>query len=86
MPTTVTGLVFTQKVLPTTETIAGIILLPRFVAHHRRQRGALDIVCIRQQASRSRLQAKGTEVVAGDELAHHGARPVWVPSRRATIG
>ena len=73
-PTTVTGLVLIQKVLPTTDVIAGVVALPGLIADDGGHGCAGLVVCIREEASGRGFQAEGAEVVAGNEFAHHGTR------------
>ncbi len=54
--------------------IAGIIVLPRLVAHHCNHRRADNVVRIGDEPSRLRLQTEGAKVVARDKLAHHRPR------------
>jgi hypothetical protein len=53
--------------------IAGVVVLPVFVADDGDRGGAGDVVGIGDKAAGSRSEAEGAEVVAGDELTHDGA-------------
>ena len=54
--------------------VAGIILLPRVIAHHSGNGRALLVVGIHKEPARRRRKTKDAEVVAGDKGAHHGLR------------
>ena len=54
--------------------VAGKIVLPRLVAHHRNHGGADNVIRIGEEPSRLRLQTEGAKVVARHKLAHHRPR------------